>query len=928
MAPERANNSAANEPWLALRSKHQQELHKFQHEVEKSKAELAQKIQAARVKLLDKHKREEEEFWTGKNGRPTQAQNTSESSAPSTTPSAVQSAPKKAQQQPPKSSAASAKAPQPVKPGLSGQALKNPPQSRPTQKKKTSIEVIDLVSDDEDNAPLVQSGAPANGAAQLGQAPASTQTQTHETTTASEAQKLSNIVSARSSLQSETPNFTIPSASLELFGAKSKSYYATPELSRVKREDSTIPGDTRSKQSAFSPSEEQLAVVNTPSKESAPSSGEKQLTVNTNYDNSSSATDLPRTSTAAPQKSSNIFLWQPSPSHPLVYEGYNGTSVQQPTFQAQQALDTAASPARMTPIRDSSAFTGFASWASSQRASTAAPQSEQNADQNLLTAAHDSASRVPNSTVLPDSSHNQRAQDGLRRTSGLATKSPANGSIFFFAENEEATAGDDGDVHMQEAPQTPEAVHFNSNTSESVGSQQRTPRLSHIPLPTDYELRLPASKARASHIPSPPASQVSASEPKTPKTLKTGGTGFKRPNLPASASKVTNARHIRAGSNASSCTIPAPITPRSQGCASVTSTSSARKRKIEIDLSSDEESDFAPASSSDDDYEDDDNHDDEVDSPEGRQRERKKKTKKSQAPAPKRWKPAPSALSKARGSVPFPALNVPLVKGKNKMGFKPVGNANKNTNHRKANKPVPSSSLTRKPAPTITSAATTSSSKNKPNTSTPRFPPPSPSSPESTTLLRFTPRKAALQATEKIHKLRAADEEFWTHESIVEAEEQEERVKARGRGLEAAERVRRGLRRLSITPGPGSSASAAGAGREEDRVEDLMDVESASNVASGIGGVRNETAGASGNTTPAAWSKWTHDRNNGDRFLSKTQPQTQTQSHPRNGKSTATTVDDATSDDDLDISEYTILANNILIRPRRDVEELDLTQST
>lgn len=228
MAPQRANNAAANEPWLALRSKHQEELHRFQQEVEKSKAELAQKIQAARVKLRDKHKREEEKFWTGKNGRTTAAtaQNTSGSSAPSTMPSAVQSAPKKAQQQPPKTSSTSAKAPQPIKPGQSRPALKNPPQSRPTQKKKTTIEVIDLVSDHEDDVPLIQKEASANGAAQVGQTPASTQT--HETTTASsEAQKPSNTVSAASNLQSETPTFTIPSASLELFGGKPKSYYVS-----------------------------------------------------------------------------------------------------------------------------------------------------------------------------------------------------------------------------------------------------------------------------------------------------------------------------------------------------------------------------------------------------------------------------------------------------------------------------------------------------------------------------------------------------------------------------------------------------------------------------------------------------------------------------------------------------------------------------
>ncbi|CAO2652105.1 Nn.00g003880.m01.CDS01 [Neocucurbitaria sp. VM-36] len=807
MAPQRVKDSTANEQWLAFRRKHEEQLQSFHRDVERSKSEFERRVEAARTRLLEKHAKEEKAFWSRQDGETnaataqktgasrSQAQSIKQPSALPAKPASNQTAPKKSQQQPLKSSIASNKASQPVKqvkPAQSQLPLTKPPESRPTQKKITTPEVIDLCSDDEDDVPLMLRRRPASTAVQSAQAPALTKTD--KTIAASEAQRSSNS-GAAPSIQPEIPAFSIPSASLELFGGKSKSYYTTPEQLRVKREQSVF-------------GEKLSGVLKSPP-------GEKQVGVST--------------------------------------------------------PNTLSSLAESCGRRDSSPFNGFASWASSQRASTAAPQSQQSTRQALSTGSHDPFMAIPDSWLPLEHSCGQQAPNDFTRYPAPAARSPEFDKGFSFSRPRNVANRDDEDVQMQEAPPAPHGLLSNANTSAALEPQQRTSKSAQRSLPTE-DPPTPISKARVTQIPSPPPSQVSASEPKTPKR---GATDFKRPSIPASASKDTNSRHVRASSIASSGTLPAPVTPRSQGCGSVTSrtsTSSARKRKIEIDLSSDEEdeSDFAPS-------------DDEPDSPEGRQTESKKT--KNHAPAPKKAKAATSTASTATGSTSSPALNVPLKNGKNKMGFKSLVKPDRKPSNTSSpsTSNIPSKPPNDKPTPSKPTAPSPITQNPKPSLAPP---PPFPSTP---TPRPTQQRKAKLQAEDRIHRIHSADQAFWTHQSIVEAEEQEERAKARGGSLEATEKVRRGLRGLSITPGPLAEELV---GWEREREMKSVD-------GGGGGGGGEDVDGDVGigmRRNSAAWTKWTQDRTHGDRYLSKTQPQTQTWTQTRY-------VGDDSSDEELDIGE-------------------------
>jgi hypothetical protein len=53
-----------NAKWLALRQKHQEDSNDFQHAVAKNKSDFDNRVELARKKLLEKHIREESEFWS------------------------------------------------------------------------------------------------------------------------------------------------------------------------------------------------------------------------------------------------------------------------------------------------------------------------------------------------------------------------------------------------------------------------------------------------------------------------------------------------------------------------------------------------------------------------------------------------------------------------------------------------------------------------------------------------------------------------------------------------------------------------------------------------------------------------------------------------------------------------------------------------
>jgi hypothetical protein len=52
-----------NAKWLALRQRHQEDSNDFQHAVAKSKSDFDNRVELASKKLLEKHIREESEFW-------------------------------------------------------------------------------------------------------------------------------------------------------------------------------------------------------------------------------------------------------------------------------------------------------------------------------------------------------------------------------------------------------------------------------------------------------------------------------------------------------------------------------------------------------------------------------------------------------------------------------------------------------------------------------------------------------------------------------------------------------------------------------------------------------------------------------------------------------------------------------------------------
>lgn len=368
-------------------------------------------------------------------------------------------------------------------------------------------------------------------------------------------------------------------------------------------------------------------------------------------------------------------------------------------------------------------------------------------------------------------------------------------------------------------------------------------------------------------LPSPSPSHVSTSKLKTTMALTKPDTfGFKRPSLQTSAPKGTSSQLQNSTTFDSSTSFTRPDILQGQRRPSVTpntSTVSKRKRKIEINLSSDEEdgSNFSPSA--------DEEPDSSEDYPEKAQKH---------VHASKRARVR--VISKRKAHNQFPDLNVPLAKGKNRLGFKVF------TKSKAGTAAVSSPALSETPAGKSTPRILHTMSKPnhrpqlEPRDSTRRSSRhlPSPASVSANSAAR----KAKGKARKKIEQFSAVHESLCTETAIEEAEEQEYRLRSTLAGA---------VREMSIMPRPSTSAGHLHTRTDEDMVDACEDPI----------------------VDKGTFGSWTHARSTGDRHLAKALPS----SHPNR----------ADSDEDLDISDYTFV-NGIILHQKPQPGVVSHTSNT
>jgi hypothetical protein len=210
MSPKQSYVKPSDEPWLALRRNHDNELRIFQQNRAKAYAEFQDYENKARAVLLAKHRREEEEFWNkakaatnkmgDKNGNKfavpqtgvqSQANRLVAAPAPRATPGVKQTP------------AASSAAPCKQTPKSTTNTTVLAPRG---QNKKATVAIIDLCSDEDEDEPVLLQQKPTLRLA----------TKDPVAGNARLEPQTNNIESA---VKREYP---IPSATLELFGKRTK----------------------------------------------------------------------------------------------------------------------------------------------------------------------------------------------------------------------------------------------------------------------------------------------------------------------------------------------------------------------------------------------------------------------------------------------------------------------------------------------------------------------------------------------------------------------------------------------------------------------------------------------------------------------------------------------------------------------------------
>ncbi|KAF1937997.1 hypothetical protein EJ02DRAFT_437447 [Clathrospora elynae] len=822
MAPTSANTGPANKQWLALRRKHDTELSSFQQQFEEAKDRLLRNVANLRAEILARHAKEEKVLGGKANGgaKTSQHGNANNPAALSTRGSGAQ---KKTNR---KVTATPAKTPIPrlTTSRAQTQSEKTPiPSSKATQAQlasrpahsKSPVTYIDLCSSDDDEpGKLQKKSAPA---------PVATQAPQPQPT---------------SSKTVEPPASSIPSANLELFGNIANTSWSNPEVSRLKREESVLGQRAVRPFTPPSPYTSRTTVPGTSSPDFAQRASTIALSfqpatvISPHHGFGSQAPSNPFTSSAlqgqdrstitrfgaqkspfaasasqqrlgqyqalisqpltaqAPQKnkstaqvpsSSNIASWVT----PTI-SSFQGLGMQRQTLMAPYVSTPPTSQNNGSPLDD------FASWRAPPQASGVAPQSQQSMFRGI--GQPSAAKQTSFHGLLLEDGIQARLSDSDAMTTSQREQTSGSNSMI---------KPDDQDAHIDEDPQTPPKSASDYYVPTTHRLHQHTlnmpPSPSHSSDPPDTTNYNPRT-----HEPSSSSSQISIAGSVTPKTP----SGFKMPTQPASATKDPKyPRYTHAGSQASSAILPNSRSQRGTSVTSRTSISSSRmsvtggrKRKV-VDISSDEEgeSDYAPPS---------DDDDGELHSPEEAERgvKGKKDTVKQQEkrPAVKRAKmpPPPPLAMAAKGA---------YSKGKNAFGFNDIPKTKPRSAG--ASKPLHTSTIPSKknlrPAKSLATQALPPCVRAA--SARPPAAPPISRTPSARPRTQVSQRKAKPEAEEKISQLSEA-EEFWTQESIVDAEEQKDCV------------VRQKMRRMSITPAPAPSriGSVETNSRGNDVFEDVL----------------------------------------------------------------------------------------------------------
>ncbi|KAF2821878.1 hypothetical protein CC86DRAFT_426444 [Ophiobolus disseminans] len=611
--------------WRALRHQHQQQIDDFQHTVTADRKEFERRVEASKESLLARHLAEESQLWSKHNGKAsTNAKSAASTNSPAAnrtpgrvrtaaTPAANPSTPKGRQAQR-----------TPATPTKASQSSRIPPApSKPRDhSRQAPVAVIDLCSDDEDDLPLARRRGVQRSAAKETTA----QNSTPQVLAEEDSDDCMIVDQPSPVAQNNNAAFSIPTASLSLFGGFAKNQTPTPNLFTVKSENQRgTPEPSNLFFASSAPStEKEFNGLPSPMPAPAPS-----------Y--------LSRASTAAPQlgKPSASSRLTPMPSS-YVFATLNGVGLGTPLSPHHERASPFYQSDRGFSIRPedvqqraSSAIPGASRFSPPVTKSLVSDKRPEIPLSSLRQQQHDRSAILQEPTVLPQNQTlfalEQQKQNGgfvnnvIRNERGQSL-TPALSKVLGSNDG-----GGDDDMEMEDA-----SSPFQDVTPPNKGQAPKSPGSARA---------LPA-KTQQQHLPTPPPSHVSfVSEP----------TSFKKPSVPASATPA-GTRHIHAGTadfRASSLTLQA-ATQHGQRSHSITSVrtvgTESRKRPQEFELSDGEDSQ--------DDYEPS-----EPDSP-SVEKSARKATKTKEVPVTKKSR----ALDGTAISKPQP--RVERVKGKNGFGFK------------------------------------------------------------------------------------------------------------------------------------------------------------------------------------------------------------------------------------------------------------------
>jgi hypothetical protein len=209
--------------WLALRHQHTQQVAEFERRVKADHAEFERRVEASRQTLLTRHLLEESQLHTSHAQTPGPKRGATVSNSASMPPPASSRATATPSARP-----GTPEVRQPRKLPVTPSRLPQPSGVPPAPGKPTdraAVVVIDLCSDDEDDLPLSRRRSKPATQQPIAQDPGSDAPATHKEPMAEEVDDCM-IVDQESSMpeavQNGNPAFSIPSASLSLFGSFSK----------------------------------------------------------------------------------------------------------------------------------------------------------------------------------------------------------------------------------------------------------------------------------------------------------------------------------------------------------------------------------------------------------------------------------------------------------------------------------------------------------------------------------------------------------------------------------------------------------------------------------------------------------------------------------------------------------------------------------